>query len=285
MTIFELINSRIAVPVTDQASVAYLTALAVVEQEVQAGAWTTVDLGASYGISSNAAICKRSGNTITAVSPRAGFTVFENDCLHTAFPNLLTLAISNGTVASAGGTTLDRPGVIGMSCGSLANSGFNFITNLTTISLGGGEKATFIFYPALARATSYSRMGFIDSYTTVAPSDGAYIQFVGNATGVTISGRCAKGGATSTTGTAYAAAINAWYTGTIEVNADASLVTFTIYASPGVQLWQDTLATNIPTGVSYTGFGFMVAESSTAGAALISNLDYFRLEINRVLSR
>lgn len=285
MTIFELINSRIAVPVTDQASAAYLTALAVVEQEVKAGAWTTVDLGASYGISSDAAICKRSGNTITAVLPRSAFIAIESDFMFTTIPGCTQSASASGSSASwyAGAS---HPGIATLKCSALANSGYQYLTGGNSIIIGGGEKVTLVFQHLLVRATAFARYGLQNSSAIqTAPATGIYFDIAGTGTAITLTGRCRNSSAETATATSCTLTAGTWYTGTIEVSSGITRAIFTLYSEAGAQIWQEIVTTNLPGSTTQTGFQIAAGDTSTAGATDIAYLDYVRLEINRTLAR
>ena len=124
-------------------------------------------------------------------------------------------------------------------------------------------------------------MGFIDSVTSVLPTDGAFVQIQGGV----MKGYCRNNNTQTATGTTIAITQNTWYSVTVEV-VSTSLVTFTLYSEAGAVLWTDNVTTNIPSTTGReTGFGASVYESTTSAAAEILWLDYMSLEINRSLVR
>ena len=84
-----------------------------------------------------------------------------------------------------------------------------------------------------------------DSADNSAIGNGAYL-YISN---TTISGKTTSASSTTTTSTNYSSlSTDTWYRCVIQVNSDASQVTFTLYNSAtGSQLWTATNSTNIPT--------------------------------------
>jgi hypothetical protein len=164
-----------------------------------------------------------------------------------------------------------------------ANGGYRILTAITAFRLAGGEKVVCTFQRNTARTTVQFRIGFQDSTTFAAPTDGAYINFDG-LTG-NIDGRTRNNNAQSITGTSYALPNSTWVTGIIEV-ISTSRVDFQLFSGSGTLLWSDSLTTNIPSGAGReTGCGVLATESSTNAAAEIVRLDYLRIEVNRLLVR
>lgn len=219
--------------------------------------------------------------------------VFESD-FHEATANAIQGitggALSSGTVA-AGTATANHMGVIAISDSTTANGGYKYLTGLTSFLLAGGEKAEFVFSlgAGAARATASVRMGFQDGATIDATvADGVWLNIVGDATKATISGKANDNTGVATTASTYTAEVDGtWYRGAIELNADASLATFTVKTcSNGNQVWGDTVATKIPTGAGrFTGFGIIAGETSTDAAGVIVNIDYANMSISRTLVR
>jgi len=183
-------------------------------------------------------------------------------------------------------STANHPGVLYLRDSTTANGGFRFMTEVSSFKISGGETATFVFQARSARAASSFRLGFQDSTAIqTQPTDGVWLEGVGNGTNVNFFGRCKNNAGPSTT-PVYTMSLNTWYTGKITVNADATLATFTLYAENGTQLWQETLSNNIPSATGReTGFGIIAGETSTDAAADILYIDYLKMEINRVLIR
>jgi len=199
-----------------------------------------------------------------------------------SYNELLTTASLTGTQGTAVGQ-VNHPGIVSLLDSAIANGGFAITTNNNMLVLGGGEKATFIFQDrnTTTRATAFIRMGFIDSVTSVLPTDGAFVQIQGGV----MKGYCRNNNTQTATGTTIAITQNTWYSVTVEV-VSTSLVTFTLYSEAGAVLWTDNVTTNIPSTTGReTGFGASVYESTTSAAAEILWLDYMSLEINRSLVR
>jgi hypothetical protein len=228
-------------------------------------------------------------NTKAPLLSRSSAFTIESDFFSTnasaACPGLLGAATSSGTVGVVAGS-VDHPGVIYLRDSTTANGNYRFLSDVSAFKISGSETAIFVFQARSARATASFRLGFQDSAAIqTQPTDGVWFEGVGNGTDVNFFGRCKNNAGPSTTET-YVMALNTWYTGKIEVNVDATLVTFTLYAENGTQLWQQTVNTNIPTAVGReTGFGIIAGETSNDAAADILHIDYLRMEINRTLVR
>ena len=156
-----------------------------------------------------------------------------------------------GKTALAG--TSNHPGIVRFSS-DITNGGARFMTAINCILIAGAEHSEFCFKTGTL-INIRVRLGFQDSLTTIAPTDGIWI----NISGVTLTGKTRSNGAESTTGTNYALAINTWYRGKIAVNSDATLITFVLYNENNVILWTNTLAANIPTAAGReTGHGIVM---------------------------
>lgn len=149
--------------------------------------------------------------------------------------------VLNGTADMTSGSN-KHPGTIRYRSTTTANSGYSYLTG-SGIHLGGGEKATFILKTTGTLTGITRRLGFLDSSDVTAPINGAYMNI---ADGV-LSGKAVTGGATSTTATTYTLASWSWYRLKIEVNYNATLITYTLYADDSdTVLWSNTVSTNIP---------------------------------------
>lgn len=175
-------------------------------------------------------------------------------------------AISSGTTSSS--ATSKHPGIVSLLSSTTANSGNLTQTSKYTIVLGGGEKSTMIFKTAPAQATVTRRIGFHNTSDVTTPSDGVYCK----ADAGVLTGQNVASSVISTTPTNYNLAANTWYRLVIEINLNATSVTFTLYADDSdTVLWTDLLTTNIPTAL--LGHGD-VATSSGLSAINIGSLDY-----------
>lgn len=195
-------------------------------------------------------------------------------------------AFSSGTAAqSASTSTANHPGVLRMASGAATNSGARLRHDGSAMVIGGGEVCEWVFQiQSLSNGVS-AYIGFHDTATQAAPTNGVWVQFDANGTTLTCSGKTNAGSTPTTTATTYSAAINTWYSLTVELNANATLATFTLRSEAGSVLWTDTLSSNIPTGSSQRcSLGF-VAFNVNNSPVTLSLIDYARLEINRTLTR
>lgn len=175
-------------------------------------------------------------------------------------------AISSGTTGSA--ATAKHPGIVSLSSSTTPDSGSFIQTSKYTILLGGGERSTIIFKTATTQTTVTRRMGFHNTSAVTAPTDGVYCKIENGV----LTGQAAASSVISTTATNYNLAANTWYRLVIDLNDNATLVTFTLYADDSdTILWADSLATNIPT--TSLGHGD-VATSSGSSAINLGMLDY-----------
>lgn len=222
------------------------------------------------------------------IPSRSAMIILETDFLSTTSPfaqGLLGAAISSGTIVQIAAEP-NHPGIVELRDSTTANGGYRIMTDALAYRLAGGEKFVCVFQIRGARSTAVCRLGFQDSTSATAPADGVYIDFVGNGTTVTASGKCRNNNTESVTGSNFAVALNTWYACIIELNAAGTQVTFTIFNESGVSQWSATLSTNIPTASGReTGAGVYVGESTTDAAAGIIRLDYLRIESSKVLVR
>jgi hypothetical protein len=177
-----------------------------------------------------------------------------------------------GALSGGSSTAVDsedkHPGIYDIKNTTSANSGFRYYTGNIAV-LRGLEKTTFIFKtPASISATSVIRLGFQNSINNNAPSNGVYI----NIANTTLDGRTVKDNTASTTATSYTISAGTWYRMTIEINTDATLITFKLYAdNSDTVLWSNTLAANIPTAVLTHS---LVAYDTGVTAITLGYLDY-----------
>jgi hypothetical protein len=162
-----------------------------------------------------------------------------------------------------------------------ANSGYANTLAYNVLLLAGGESTNIIFRVPTGGSTNLSSyLGFHDSLSFAAPTDGCYVDIIGT----TLTGRCANNSVRTATGTTYTISENVWYRLNIATNAALSLVTYTLYlCTSGAVVWTDTVAANIPTART-TGHGVVSTESAGATQALL-DIDYMDIGIERVLVR
>lgn len=210
--------------------------------------------------------------------------ILENDFISSnVFAPFLGIATASGTISSPTAGDANHPGIGRMASAAGANSGYFVGSNTAQIILAGGEKWVAIFSP-IAFANNLIRTGFFDNKSSGGTvGDGCWLEV--DATGL-LTGKTSSNSTGSTTGTSFQLVAGTWYRGTVELNSDATLVTFTLYNDAGTQLWQATLSTNIPTGAGReTGMG-IYAFSTATGPTAVVNIDYMSCQYkNRALTR
>ena len=222
--------------------------------------------------------------SVSASKTRKNFFI-ENDFMYNnsqSFSPWFGNAIGSGTIAMVD-SDANHPGQLQLSSSATANSGYYILFNPASILISGSESAEYIVKtPSVITSTAKVKLGFQDVFTYVDPTDGAWM----NMGGSTLTGKTANNGSVSATGTSYTILANTIYRATIEVNADATLVTFSLYTDNSTTpTWTDTLATNIPTAKGRNvGHGIMATNGGTSAAPLII-VDYMNLKIDRELAR
>lgn len=232
---------------------------------------------------SNQAVSKSYSDRRKPIKER--FVVYETDFISDNIIQgdfLLGAAVASGTRTYIAGTP-NHPGIVQLNDSTTANGGYQYTTNVTAFSIAGGERAVFVFEWNTARTTCQARMGWQDTIVVTNPVDCVCLEITG--AGV-IGGICRSNNSETATATTFSLTQDAWYSGEIIINADATLVTFTVYSEAGAVVWTNTVATNIPKGAGReTGFGVIATQSTTDAAGAIIQIDYIGLEINRSLVR
>ena len=193
---------------------------------------------------------------------------------------------SNASLAqnTASASDANHPGVLGAIFNG-ANSGVYVLTcpGASTAynmdPLLGTEKLTFVFR-AFDLSSLRMRIGFMDGVTDADPTYGAYIYIVN---GIITAATKDDANTQSIGGTTFIST-DTWYRAEIEVNADASSVTFTIYTcSDGQVLWTGSSSTYIPTHGVANGIKMWNPDGSYTGQK--AEIDYLAFQITRTLTR
>jgi hypothetical protein len=217
----------------------------------------------------------------------------QAECICSDFysANANTIVGITGAANSSGSITLasaeaNHPGMVVLRDSTTANGGYYFMTSAQAYLIAGGETCMLIFKTSDVRSTAHWRFGFQDSTATqTQPTDGIWIQSVGNGSTVSIFGRCKNNAGPSDTST-YQLTTATWYTAVITVNSDATSVNFQLFSEAGSSLWSQNVTGNIPVGSGrHTGWGILAGESTTDAAADLITLDYTIMGINRTLTR
>lgn len=194
------------------------------------------------------------------------------------------IAVGAGTLSIAGGTAKHPGQHIIKSHASTVNSGWTWLISSVAFLIAGGEEAEFIFqYISPAAGVNTIRIGFHDTADINIPVDGAWLDIVAGV----LTGRTSSNSSASATASNFNLTSATWYRVKITLNANASLVTFTLYSEAGTVLWTDTLNTNIPTGAGrIVGHGIIATNSAPGGTGQnIYTIDYMSILINRQLIR
>ncbi|MBI2560331.1 MAG: hypothetical protein HYW14_04275, partial [Planctomycetes bacterium] len=193
-------------------------------------------------------------------------------------------ALASGSFANDTGNA-NHPGVSKLSShASNADSGYSANTGAGAFLLAGYETTTFVFKTPSDLTNVVVRMGFLDSFTDTAPTDGVWVEMNGTA----LDGRTSSNSSASDT-TDYGTPLSTdtWYRVKIVLNSDATRVDFYLYNESGTQLWTDNLTTNIPTASDrMVGHAIIAYYGATPGSAIsLLYLDYMDCIIPRKLTR
>lgn len=220
-----------------------------------------------------------------------------NECYSTALgaTHMICAAISSGTITVNGNIspTANHPGIFSLKDSTSAGGGAYFNSGLEAtpwILLGGREKVTCVFQVHSKRATQTIRIGFGNKATQAAFTDGVFLELVGNSsganTGAVATGKCTNAAGTTPTSDTYLCVPDTWYSAVVELNADATIATFTIYNEAGVSQWTNTVNANIPTaGGRLVNPIVMATESTSDAAAYMCSVDYVEFNCFRELIR
>jgi hypothetical protein len=199
----------------------------------------------------------------------AGATTVE-----AAYPFDLVL-ISSGTQAKIA-SEVNHPGILRISSSTTANSGGYIETDVSAFLLGGGEVFEAVFQPRVSgNANTTIRMGFLDTITSTDVVDGAYFELPVNS--LNIVGKTANNSTRTTSATIATLTVNTWYRCRLEVNSNATQVSFYVYDDSGAQLGSQSITTNIPTTAGReTGAGVIATNSGTT-ATLLAYFDWMAI--------
>ena len=203
---------------------------------------------------------------------------------------------NNGIIGTAGAMnnvlnpSPNRIGVVSLSVGTGANSGWFIQTNPNVFQLNGNEifsmgAGNFSLAQGVSTGTNTTvfKGGFLDSNTSSAVVDGVYFEQIANTTNIT-------GGCIALNNSVRNNSIsnftimsgNNWYEYSIVINPTGSRANCTIYnATSGVQLWSDTVSNTIPlvsTGV--TGSGVLIYRTVSGTALPSASIDYINTEVD-----
>ncbi len=183
-------------------------------------------------------------------------------------------AINGGTTRQTNGSATEV-GVIALNSSETADGGYRFTTHSSTSAglaniLQDGNVFTAKILQEYSTGVTV-RIGFHNTVSVTAPTDGAYFEIVGGIA----KGACSSGGGNSYTVNTYALALSTWYTVKVEIQSGSAV--FKIFDTSGVELFNESLSSNIPTNA--VGWGAVATESSTTARNGILILDYMRVDL------
>lgn len=178
---------------------------------------------------------------------------------------------TSGTLAGVVGTA-QHPGILRFISAAGANTGSMLILSTTSpFLLAGGETTEAVFNIDTLTNTTI-RIGWFDSFTSTAPTDGAWIEIPSTGAAVLIT----KDNAGPTTSSTIATLSTAtWYRARIAVNSNATSVAGTIWTDDGTQQGTQSNTTHIPTASGReTSHGVIAVSQSSVN---IMQLDWLSL--------
>jgi hypothetical protein len=191
-----------------------------------------------------------------------------------------TSLIGTGPTQSKIASEANHPGILQLTSGTTANSGWFIRTDTLAALLAGGEIAEFVFKAPAVFTNTTGRFGFIDSATSADCVDGAYFEFSGS--GVLV-GKTSNNSTRTTSATIATMTASTWYRLRVVVNRAATAVDFSVFDDAGNQLGTVQNTANIPTATGReTGHGMILTNSGTAATAM-GQIDYMSIEWTRAL--
>lgn len=173
---------------------------------------------------------------------------------------------SGSTLASTSDTNLSYQYSIIKSSNSASNSGYYFLSDVSSISLSSGSSLSCAF--KVHHANAITRIGFQDSTATTESNDCAYIRV----TGTTIQAVCRTVG-NETSVSLDDLTLDTWYHIKITIE-DSGYPTFTLYDSSFNVIETKTVARSI-IGAYYMGMGILSYYNGTpSGTQNLSSIEY-----------
>jgi hypothetical protein len=208
----------------------------------------------------------------------------ENDCFSDVSLSPWVLSSSAGSCAASTGNA-DHPGVIKL---KLAADGYLNLslgpTSATNFLIAGGEKAEFIFQIGSsfdANEINYVYLGYCDGGP---PIDAVALLIFSDGEGVMKACGYAESNDVYTLSNVVIVNKGEWYHGTLEVNQDATMVSYTLVGANNTTILRESIASNIPTASGReTSHGIYFYRAKPRTMELY--LDYLSAEITREIER
>lgn len=227
--------------------------------------------GASAGTSA-AALVSQAGTSARAYSAR--FCEFDS----ATFPQagFVSGNMGAGGISLVNGASVEanHPGVVSINNGGSGTGAFITLgLDVAGSRLQGGSRSEFVFKTPASFSTNVARMGWFDTLSTGAPTDGLYLEFSSSSSLVAVSRKAGV----STSSTVAALAVNTWYHGTVELNAAANAATLAVYSDAGASVGVATIATNLPTASGNELLFGVLGYASGAGGASTLLIDFMHI--------
>lgn len=249
---------------------------------------TGTDATIPLATTTNAGLLSPAEKARVTLDPTRFVTLFS-DCMSiTEGGDFAITLISSGSLSTPNALP-DRIGLVRFRDSTTAGGGVKIGTDAASIRIQGGGVFETAFQWRDTRTTALAMIGLHSSVTSALPQNGVNFHLVGTATGFTLTGRTSTAGTESISGTSFTGTSDTWYNLRLEINANATSVTYSVLdATRASTLWTDTLTTNIPTGSTNTvGVAVLACETTTDAnpANGIMEVDWIRFGINRTLAR
>ena len=197
---------------------------------------------------------------------------YGNDFIIDSYYNPYSINVINSGTYAYSTSNIDSKhiGVIDYTSSTNANSGVNINMATNQLILSRKENVNAIIKTSSTLTGITRRIGFCDTFSTTAPTNGIYIEIVDGV----ITGKINKNGTINSTTTTYTLTANTWYRINIQMNTTGTGVIFTVYTDNSTQvLWTSTVNTaNIPLNVPLSCGDICFSSGTTA--ILLGSLDY-----------
>lgn len=207
----------------------------------------------------------------------AGETFAGSRWLFSDFVNSATTVNQPFTLAGiASGTATTAPpvadanaqGTLLLRSSATANSGVRISTTQPLISASGLAFRAIAYLPTFATRTL--RVGFHDTSTVADAVDGAYFEVVD----LTVVAKTASNSTRTTSDTTFVLTANTFYVFDIEYESATSVRFRVSQLTDGTLVYDQTISTNVPSGIARAFVASLVVTNSAATASNLMQIDY-----------
>lgn len=237
------------------------------------GTWAVPAGGGGVTDGDKGDVIVASGGTTWLLAPdyRRNLAVIDSDFTNGIQVPFTGAAIGSGTTnAPTSLGSANRPGIVGFSSSTTANSGYRVQGGPDQMRVGGGEQIDIHYRTPAAFASTTLRAGLANTTTSADAANGCYFEFAGSGA---IIGKTADNSTRSATATLATLAVDTWYHLRIAVNAGATSVSFEVFDDSGTLLGSAALTTNIPGAARTTTLGIVLTNSGATAVGL-GQIDY-----------